>query len=143
MRMSFVRATAYTFLLFSAGCSSPVTPDVDDSRALWEASEPVHYAFTLKRDCFCDIRGVRVEIENGVIVAATLVAGDPDLGPIPTPLTIDQIFDLIADRSEPKPDRFELTFDRQRGYPTDVVWDFENTSDAFFHLKVREFTELF
>ena len=98
------------------------------AQALWQQKQPEHYAFTLKRSCFCPPefnKPIEVRVYRGVIQQATLL---PDGKPLPADrkndaMTVEDLFKMIQDAIAGKAESVEVKYDAQYGFPTSISID--------------------
>ncbi len=125
-----IRLAALSLLLLASGCSMfgasrGENPARADARARWAASGPDAYTMTQSRSCFCprEITGpFEVSVREGSLVSVLL-----DGAPVPAEraLTVDGLFDLIADAYAGEADEVRVTYHPTLGYPTDLWIDYE------------------
>lgn len=125
-----IRLAALALLLLSSGCSMLGAgrggdPALADARARWEARGPADYAMTQSRNCFCppDVRGpFEVTVRDGAVATVRL-----DGAPVPSEraLSIDALFDLIADAYAGEAAEVRVSYDPALGYPTEIWIDYE------------------
>ena len=113
-----------------AACASPLEVEHDElaqARDRWEQSGPSSYRFTLERYCFCGPRPLQpmiVTVANDTFVSLTDTSGAPlDTLSIGSFLTIDRIFAFLEETIARPPEDFAADYDRQLGYPRNVVID--------------------
>ncbi len=146
MRTNLIRASGCLGLVFVFGCSdSPVSFEVNDlaeARALWVESEPTHYAYTFEHTCFwCDGSTVRVEVVGGEVVSRTRMGGG--LIEQAPALTVDEMFDMVAEWQAGEPFWAEFRFNKRWGFPSDAaVNPEEGVFDNFQGFRVRNFVDL-
>ena len=124
------RLAALALLLVASGCSvfgagRGGNPDLAAARARWSASGLRAYTMTQSRSCFCprDATGpFRVAVRDGAVTQVTL-----DGKPVPTDraLTVEDLFDLLADAYARGADEVRVTYHASLGYPTELWVDYE------------------
>lgn len=99
------------------------TDDFYRARLAWSNLASSSYSYRLNISCYCAITGpVDVVVEGGVVTSAVLEGGDAltqsEINQLP--LTIDQLFDVIANHREDEDNQIEVTF-ADSGYPTSIA----------------------
>lgn len=124
LRFAFVVVAA----LVLGGCSllsgSREPAALSEARDRWAGSGVDDYAMTLERSCFCpeEYRGpFAVEVRDGAVISVML--RDETL-PTDRALSVEGLFDLIADAYEQKASRVTVTYDPTLGYPTQIYIDY-------------------
>jgi hypothetical protein len=137
-----MRLLLFSLLLALSGCSlfgGGATDDLADARRQWADADLPSYTMTLTRSCFCGpgFSGpFEVRVENGAVVSASL-AGET----VPTDrvLTVEALFDLLDSAYRESADRVEVTYDIERGFPSDLFIDYEeNVADEEIGYTVRD-----
>ena len=115
-------------VLFASGCSllagSREPAAFSEARARWSAAGVDNYAMTLERSCFCpeEYRGpFAVSVRDGAVVS---VQFGVDALPTDRAVTIDGLFDLIADAYRRDAARVDVAYDPALGYPTRIAIDY-------------------
>jgi len=118
----------------SLGCSG----DDDDASAgrretleraqqTWQEKAPESYVFAQSYSCFCpDSLPARIVVVNGQVVSAVLSDGSP--APERRALTIDGYFDVVSKWIDRNPDKLEMAYDKNWGFPAQIDADFDTRS---------------
>lgn len=119
-------------LLLLAGCATGPDADLRDeleaARERWARSGLASYDLVVEASCFGPCMGEAiVRVRNGERIAVV----DPDTGErveiaemSDTPYgTVEDLFDMVEGALAGEPDRLEVEFDRELGYPTLIVID--------------------
>ena len=104
-----------------ATSSAPET--LDEARARWAAADLDDYRMTLTRSCFCPeyYRGpFEVAVDDGEVTAVGFQGREL---PADRVLTVDALFDLLAEAYASGAARVEVTYDATLGYPTSLYID--------------------
>jgi len=124
-----------TAILFAASCSGSAVPqELETREKLWKDQGLGNYDFTLQRNCFCpeDWRGpVNIQVRYGKAVSVTYTANGENVteGKFDNADTIDKLFTILKNAYagegdfEQKAENITVTYDGQRGYPTDFFID--------------------
>jgi Family of unknown function (DUF6174) len=113
-------------------------------RSQWQAQGVDSYEFVLRRLCFCGggTSPATVVVRNGQRVSVT----DVETGtPIPENfvqyyLTIDELFDFVADAIDRKAYQIDVTYDATFGFPTRIAIDYiENAVDEEMAFEASSF----
>jgi len=107
---------------------------LEANRAQWESQGVDSYEFVLRRLCFCagGTSPARVIVRSGQRLSVTDVESG---APVPEAfaqyyLTIDELFDFIADAIDRKAHEIDVTYDATFGFPTRIAIDYiENAID--------------
>ncbi|NND70241.1 MAG: hypothetical protein HKN43_01550 [Rhodothermales bacterium] len=99
------------------------------SRELWLSQGLDHYRYEITIGCFCTIAGdtpARVTVLDDSVSAAIRLRDNVDISSqqlafIPS---IEKLFDIIREATGGEADEIEVTYDRQRGFPTSVSIDY-------------------
>ena len=126
-----------------SGCSllsAGGAPDsLDDARRLWADADLDNYTMTLSRSCFCLVEHIgpfSVTVQNGEILSATREGETVDTDRV---LTVDGLFDVLADAYRQDAHRIEVDYDPIRGYPTSFFIDYdEHTADEELGFTVKD-----
>ena len=100
-----------------------------DHRRRWEAQRPDGYRFTYTRSCFCppQLRGPFVVTVRGEEAADVRYEGEgePDKAASErAALTVDDLFDVLADAYERRAESVQATYDAKTGQPTSIQIDY-------------------
>lgn len=118
------------------------TTDLEAARGRWEASGIEDYTFRLHNGCGeCLNRGaVEIVVRDGAVESVAWVTPDPAGGDVvPFALSVDELFDYLAERLAERPWRVELEF-AAAGYPLSADFDMdEETVDDEIALSVSAF----
>lgn len=124
------RLAALALLLVASGCSvlgagRAGDPALAAARARWAASGPDAYTMTQSRSCFCprDVTGpFEVTVRDGAVTSVTL-----DGAPVPTDraVTVDALFDLIAEAHARSAAEVRVSYHPSLGYPTEIWIDYD------------------
>ena len=94
---------------------------------------------TLSRSCFCLVEHIgpfSVTVQNGEILSATREGETVDTDRV---LTVDGLFDVLADAYRQDAHRIEVDYDPIRGYPTSFFIDYdEHTADEELGFTVKD-----
>ena len=94
-----------------------------EARARWAASGPGAYRMTLHRSCFCpeDYRGpFAVTVRNGTVASVEMAGRSL---PADRAVTVDALFDLLAEAYAEDAELVRVTYDDALGYPTELYID--------------------
>ena len=81
------------------------------------------YSFDLVVSCYCTIQEpYQIQVINGKVAK---IKGNEAWGSEGIPTTVDALFDTILKKLGQKPFQFNLEFDSEYGYPSDVYFDME------------------
>jgi hypothetical protein len=95
--------------------------DVEENYKLWESAEIKSYSFDLMVSCFCTIQEpYQIRVINGKVEQ---IKGNETWGSEGIPTTVDALFDTILKKLKQTPFQYNLEFDSEYGYPTDVSFD--------------------
>ena len=115
-------------VLVGSGCSvldDPREPAaLVEARARWAAAGPASYSMTLTRSCYCprEFSGpFGVTVRDGAVASVTL---DGEAVPLERALTIEALFDLVAEAYARDAARVDVIYDLGLGYPTHVSIDY-------------------
>jgi len=138
-----IGATAFLTIGLS-GCSDSTGPGsmTATAKSVWQTQAIDSYAFDYQRSCFCGFIGpVRITVEAGVVTAVeSLQADPPDLPPIATFPTIDDLLDQLENAAAADPVLFDVVFDEVRGYPVSAIVDISlQIADEEFGFDVSNF----
>ena len=128
--------------LFACSISN-VQNELDDGRELWNENAPSHYRYVQDEWAFADSVGpVRIEVQDGEIVSAVIVeTGEP--APDARELTIEDLFDMVQDEIDQKPDDITVEYDAELGFPASVDVDpIENAMDDEHGFSAEQFEDL-
>ncbi|OZC02061.1 DUF6174 domain-containing protein [Rubricoccus marinus] len=121
-----MRSLLLLVALTLAGCAQtrvgPAT-NLAQARARWEASGADTYTMTLHRSCFCpeDYRGpFDVRVEDDAV--ASVQFQDQAL-PTDRVVTIDALFELLAEAYASGAARVDVTYDPELGFPATLYID--------------------
>jgi len=136
-------------LLLLTACSDDESGSRMDAlrrnRALWQAQGLEDYRFVEKKSCFCYgdyLLPTRVDVRDGEPVRAEVVA-DGRLMPAHLSLTVDQVFNRIAQAIAADYDLLEVTYDPERGFPTHLEMDpGGGVADAGFGVDISDLVTL-
>jgi hypothetical protein len=95
------------------------------ARERWEAAGPAAYEMTLRRSCFCppDWRGpFRVTVRDGAVASVTYEGAPVDAE---RAVTVDALFDLVADAAARRAERLDVVYDPDWGYPARLFIDYD------------------
>lgn len=115
-----------------------------DNRELWRQQGLSSYAYRLRVNCFCPpavTRPVRVTVENGTRTTITpeVTGAEVDVQHLSRYDNVEKVFALIEDALNRDADLVRVTYDPQRGYPTDVYIDYsEQMADEEVGMEVTE-----
>jgi hypothetical protein len=139
----FILAIAAATLV---ACASPTAPsDPDDALSYYRHQflQKVggSYRITVQNECFCPLEAlapVRLTVEDGAVTAAVHVADGSDIATAQWAAyrTVDQVFVEIGKALNDGARRVEVEYDRQYGYPADVLIDHNMAADAFVGFKL-------
>lgn len=125
---------ASTILLLLACSDAGPEPGLDDElrvhRALWLATRPAAYRYTVERLCFCtpESRGpARVRVSGATVVERRYAPGGD---PVPTDLAhvfpaVDGLFEVLDDALQRGADEVRVTWDPDTGVPIDLWIDYD------------------
>ncbi len=113
---------------------------LDANRARWRDQHVDSYTYVLTRICFCADanRPASVVVRNGQRISVTDVAsGQPVVaGLAPLYLTVDELFDFIANAIDRKAAKIDVQYDATLGYPTSIAIDYSvNIADEEMSFK--------
>lgn len=135
--------------LLALTCSDATGPGVsfELAEARWTAEGPSHYQYVYDVSCECLVTGpVRLNVENGVVTAFTLLPGSSAAGGAPEPAafpTIDDLFARLRAEAEADPVQFDVEYDDELGYPTRASVDVRaEIADDEYTFRVTDFVEL-
>lgn len=128
MRSAFRLTVVFGAAVLFGGCSllsgSREPAALASARARWAAAGSDSYTLTLERSCFCpeEYRGpFAVTVRGGAVASVTL--RDQAL-PADRALSVDGLFDLIADAYARDAARVDVTYDPATGHPTQIYIDY-------------------
>jgi hypothetical protein len=129
-------------------CGSPTAPSEPDQalayyRQQFQQKVGASYRVTVQNECFCPLEvvaPVRLTVQDGSITAATRVA---DGISIPSTQwlayrTVDQVFAEIGKGFADGAKRVVVEYDKEYGYPADVLIDHNMAADAFIGFKLSD-----
>lgn len=131
----FQRATLLVLLLAGTACGDSTGPfgPLDDARALWETGGSDTYAYQLRPLCFCGFTGnALVTVTEGVVTSVFDMEEERFLNVTEAQLyvTVDALFDILADARSQDVHSIEVEYDPVLGYPTEFFIDYsENVAD--------------
>lgn len=135
--------------LLAITCSDATGPGVsfELAEARWAAEGPSHYQYVYNLSCECGVTGpVRLNVENGVVTAFTLLPGSLAAGGAPEPAdfpTIDDLFARLRAEAEADPVKFDVEYDGEFGYPARASVDVRpEIADDEYTFRVTDFVEL-
>lgn len=135
--------------LLAIACSDATGPGVsfELAEARWAAEGPSHYQYVYDLSCECGVTGpVRLNVENGVVTAFTLLPGSFVAGDPPEPdhfPTIDDLFARLRAEAEADPVQFDVEYDDDLGYPTRASVDVgAQIADDEYTFRVTDFVAL-
>jgi hypothetical protein len=111
-----------------AGCSDTTSPEgaraqLDANRAKWDRLSVPTYSFTLQQSCFCAfVQPVRVSVRNDTVTSVNEITGGAAIDPRYVQ-TVRSLFDFIDRAITEKAATLRVTYDRDLGYPTEIVYD--------------------
>jgi Family of unknown function (DUF6174) len=129
-RHTFLRRTGFLFSLLMAGCSTdPTSPfwasaTLDTAIGRWRDARVTHYSFRSTVSCFCSLEFVmpkRVTVRDGRVTAVVDIATGVS-HPTEWRQSIDSVFTLVRREIRERPERLEVTYDRQLGYPRTLTY---------------------
>ncbi|MDC0663661.1 DUF6174 domain-containing protein [Marinobacter sp. SS21] len=130
---------ALTLLAGVSGCSGALSsaPGISaqgapetlaDARERWRASQIGDYQITVQQSCFClqeFTQPLRITVRDARVVS---VAGLTQ--PLTQPdqldrsrLTVEGLFDFIADAQRRQVERLDVSYHPQYGYPSEIAYD--------------------
>ena len=124
---------------------APQPPKADTSRAVWTATRPPSYDFTLAMSCFCDIsvrRPVVIAVAGTTVTSRTYA---DDGTPFPAQYaasfpSIDGLFDMIVAARAGNAAIASATYDAARGYPLQITLDSRsNVADDELYYTISNF----
>lgn len=128
MKIKNTSISLVLLLVFSCSKKSPevdVGPvELNKAQDLWRSKGIDSYSYTQTRFCFClpkELGPHKLTIQNGVIVGVDGEAFDALIHQ--GYLTINDSFEYIINKLENDPEEFNLEFDSNYGFPTDVFFD--------------------
>ena len=125
------------------GCRT--TTEVQSAHAKWLTNQPVAYAFTMQRICFCApvvTRPVVVSVRNGVVESRTYEDTGADVSNELAQLfpAIDGLFAIVDDAVARKADSISADYDQTLGFPVRVAIDYVKlVADEELTFTVRDF----
>ena len=135
-------------------CSSPSSPTPGDqgeelvrNQQQFQLLVGGNYRVTYENSCFCPVevlRPVRLTVLNGAISDVTRVSDGVSLPPSEwgSYRTVDQVFEEIEAGLNRGAQRVVVDYDRQYGYPRDVLVDYQMAADAFVGFKLSNLDTL-
>ncbi|MEM1175872.1 MAG: DUF6174 domain-containing protein [Pseudomonadota bacterium] len=145
----FVSA-GYFFTLGEIGATKPpIVAELERQEALWRASEPTYYGYTVDRECYCaaDYREpYTVTIDGGLRsfgYSRGLQAANPGAPQTPPePVTIDDLFQLLHNAAT-QADTLSVSYDSEFGYPETIRIDWQEAlADEEQYFTIRDFRRL-
>jgi hypothetical protein len=135
-------------ILLSA-CTPRSRPDLERSRAQWQAAGISHYRFQLNVMCFCPFgqqMPLTVEVLDGQVVSMIYKDGTPvpesERPAFTAYATIDDLFASTEDALQ-RADQIDVKYDAVYGFPAEVKIDFiKNAMDDELALSASEFEVL-
>ncbi len=110
----------------------------------WKSAGIHDYSFTFYQSCFCIGRQpIRITVKGDRVKSATNVRGGAAVKPeeVGRSLTLNEIFQQIADGYAKPADHIRLTLNKDYGYPESVYIDYyENMADEELHYSISDFT---
>jgi hypothetical protein len=110
-----------------AACTSVTGPDADTLTAAiqrWQASGLVSYQFRRTTSCYCPadfVRPVTITVRAGQVVAvADRATGEPR--ELSRGASIDSLFRMVATEIRDRPERLQVTYDAQLGFPRTLTY---------------------
>ena len=98
---------------------------LDRARQNWLTKAPASYVFVQAYSCFCeDTSPARIVVQNGQVVSATLGNGMP--ASEQRALTMEGYFGVVEGWIDRNPDKLEMTYDQNWGFPAQVDADFHS-----------------
>jgi Family of unknown function (DUF6174) len=122
---------AASLLLFASSqeCSENWQLELDDAKALWEASGVVSYEYQYDQICFCFPPGPYViEVLDCTVENVTLLSDEYDPPPTDQVYTIEELFTQLQQILDScsgsfPPYNYSVSYDRDYGYPSNVNID--------------------
>jgi hypothetical protein len=119
-------------VLLLGGCNDATGPERSQlaaAEARWRNARPASNSYVMRQQvaCFCPFgpNQFDVTVVNGAVTAATIVGPTSAHGPIllSSFRTIDQLFDEIRAALDKPGTLTHVSYDSQRGFPTEVSLD--------------------
>lgn len=129
LRRALVPVASTLLMASTFTCSSATGPgfSFEFAESRWDARGPHDYSFVFRQLCECAVTvPVLVTVRNGDAVDVVALPGTtPPVGPLDPENfpTIDEMFDRLRAIAENNPDRFEVWFDDELGYPSHAIVD--------------------
>ncbi len=147
--MDIVRRSALSLSLLvglSACASDGLGPfELQSRRATWEAREPIGYEYDVAWSCFClpeVTQTVTVVVMSGVVQRRFYTATGEDVDPqyASTFTTVEGLFDVLDEVARKDPDKLDIEFDADFGYPRRIVADIDTRmADDEFEIEITGF----
>jgi hypothetical protein len=129
-----------------SGCN--FTSDALDKEREWKSQEIHDYRFVYTVSCFCGFTGPNpavITVIDDEVVKVEYLAPSQNGGTVSTNgyPTIDGIFALLAAARARNPDKIDVDYDSQYGFPRSIEIDYvKNAADDEIEYKVENFTIL-
>jgi hypothetical protein len=145
-----MRGLLIAALLPLASCEESAGPGplaLELQRAKWDAREPVAYSFQIRVSCFCGIPSmstVTVQVLDGMVQSRTWTDTGDEVSEELASLypSIDGVFDRLERVARGGPDRFEVAFHEDFGFPTQASADpNEGIADEEFSIWISDYQE--
>lgn len=88
----------------------------------WTEAAPASYSYTLERRCFCVPLTMEIEVSNGEILRTAVIEGEEGDSLV---LSIEELFEVVADALDEHPAELRVEYDAELGYPTEIWVDLE------------------
>jgi hypothetical protein len=93
-----------------------------EARQRWEEAALESFTYTLERRCFCIPLTMEIEVVDGEIVRTAVIEGEEGDSLV---LSIDELFEVVADALDEHPARLSVEYDPVLGYPREIWVDLE------------------
>ena len=139
--MTYRTCVMLVITLLLAGCGSansdaggegtmaiPPPGNLEDARKLWGEQGIEQYSVTAQMTCYCPedlVQPIRLEVKGGTVVSSkgvnqpleNLTSKDAQR------LTVEGLFQFIAEAESRDAHKLEVSYDRQYGFPTLINYD--------------------
>lgn len=142
---AILRYAVLLCLLAPLGCGDITGPrgELDAARRLWARRGLTSYDYTVEQMCYCDqvtVRPTVVTVLNGVVHSAYHLPDRSAVAPehLQRFPTVESLFATVQRAIDRKADRLEVTYDRERGYPTLIDVDYSTgVADDEYRVRAR------
>jgi len=122
-----------TLIIILTACSSIGTSELNKNKTKWENASITHYRYSLSIGCFCAFRNdmpLTIEVKDGkpvsvITVNGTAVDAANAFAETYAPYsTVDSVFHKLETDFAGGPDKINVTYDPNYGYPVRVNIDY-------------------